>query len=138
VSLTSLGKKVKRRQPPVIPSPTTYIHFTAFKSKSRHLNCPSIILISTSEMPFFRITLLRSGIGLPMKTRGVLTALGLRKRMATVFQPVTPDVAGMIMKVKELVDVEEVEEKLTKYQIKANRKPDPGFYVEGKAPRSFV
>lgn len=89
-------------------------------------------------MPFFRITLLRSGIGLPMKTRGVLTALGLNKRMKTVFQPVSSDVAGMIMKVKELVDVEEVEERLTKNQIKANRKPDPGFYVEKKAPRSFV
>ncbi|QDS73945.1 hypothetical protein FKW77_008013 [Venturia effusa] len=89
-------------------------------------------------MPFFRITLLRSGIGLPMKTRGVLAALGLNRRMKTVFMPVTSDVAGQIMKVKELVDVEEVEERLTKAQIKANRKPDPGFYVEKKASRSFT
>lgn len=89
-------------------------------------------------MPFFRITLLRSGIGMPIKTRGVLAALGLNRRMKTVFMPVTSDIAGQIMKVKELVDVEEVEERLTKNQIKANRKPDPGFYVEKKAPRSFM
>jgi len=58
--------------------------------------------------------------------------------MVTVFQPITPDVAGMIMKVKELVDVEEVEEKLTKQEVKARRKPDPGFYVERKVVREFI
>jgi ribosomal protein L30 len=89
-------------------------------------------------MPFFRITLLRSGIGLPVKTRSVLTALGLRKRMATVYQPVSQDVAGMIMKVKELVDVEEVEERKTKAEVKLARKPDPGFYVEKRASKTFV
>jgi hypothetical protein len=41
--------------------------------------------------------------------------------------------AGQIMKVKELVDVAEVEESLTKEQFKALRKPDPGFYVEKMA-----
>lgn len=99
---------------------------------------PLTSIESPPTMPFFRITLLRSGIGLPTKTRGVLAALGLNRRMKTVFMPVTSDVAGQIMKVKELVDVEEVEERLTKTQIKANRKPDPGFYVERKALRSFT
>jgi large subunit ribosomal protein L30 len=83
-------------------------------------------------MPYFRITLLRSAIGLPYKTRGVLTALGLKKRMRTVFQPISQSVAGQIMKVKELVDVEEVEEKYTQTQIRIARRPDPGFYVEKK------
>jgi large subunit ribosomal protein L30 len=83
-------------------------------------------------MPYFRITLLRSAIGLPLKTRGVLTALGLKKRMRTVFQPISQSVAGQIMKVKELVDVEEVEEKYTQAQLRIARKPDPGFYVEKK------
>lgn len=81
-------------------------------------------------MAYFRITLLRSAIGLPQRTTGVLKALGLKKRMATVFHPVTPDVAGQIMKVKELVDVREVDRPLTKQEVHLERKPDPGYYVE--------
>ncbi|KAG5995644.1 hypothetical protein E4U43_003002 [Claviceps pusilla] len=81
-------------------------------------------------MSFFRITLQRSAIGLPLRTRGVLAALGLRKRMQTVFHPVEPQFAGMIMKVKELVRVEEVERRLEKGELKGQRRPDSGFYVE--------
>lgn len=81
-------------------------------------------------MPFFKITLIRSSIGLPRKTQGVLNALGLRKRMATVFQPVNSSVAGQIMKVKELVAVSEVERAYTDEEMKAMRKPDPGYYIE--------
>lgn len=81
-------------------------------------------------MTFFRITLLRSAIGLPQRSTDVLKALGLRKRMATVFHPVTPSVAGQIMKVKELVDVQEVDRRLTKQEVHLERKPDPGYYVE--------
>ncbi|KAF2200523.1 mitochondrial 54S ribosomal protein YmL33 [Delitschia confertaspora ATCC 74209] len=81
-------------------------------------------------MPYFRITLLRSAIGLPTKSTGVLKALGLRKRMATVYYPVTPDVAGQILRVKELVDVAEVDEPLTRAEMKERRRPDPGYFVE--------
>ncbi|OAL25565.1 hypothetical protein AYO22_04884 [Fonsecaea multimorphosa] len=84
-------------------------------------------------MSYFRITLIRSAIGLPAKSGNVLKALGLRKRMATVFHPVTPSVAGQIMKVKELVAVSEVDEPLTKQEIHQERVPDPGFYVESRA-----
>ncbi|KUJ18226.1 uncharacterized protein LY89DRAFT_583116 [Mollisia scopiformis] len=86
-------------------------------------------------MSYFRITLMRSGIGLPKRTQGVLKALGLRQRMKTVFYPVTPEVAGQIMKVKELVAVREVDRALTKHELKAERKPDPGFYMERAARR---
>ncbi|RAQ63944.1 mitochondrial 54S ribosomal protein YmL33 [Aspergillus flavus] len=71
-------------------------------------------------MSYFRVTLVRSAIGLPRRTTDVLKALGLKKRMATVFHPVSPSVAGQIMKVKELVDV----------QVHLERKPDPGYYIE--------
>lgn len=81
-------------------------------------------------MPYFKITLIRSSIGLPRKTQGVLQALGLWKRMATVFQPVNPSVAGQIMKVKELVAVSEVEKALSDAEMKALRRPDPGYYIE--------
>ncbi|KAK3056477.1 39S ribosomal protein L33, mitochondrial [Extremus antarcticus] len=82
---------------------------------------------------YFRITLLRSSIGLPGKTSGVLRALGLRKRMRTVYHPVTPDIAGQIFAVKELIDVQEVEQPLSKVEMKDLRRPDPGFWVERKA-----
>ncbi|OBT91164.1 hypothetical protein VE02_00124 [Pseudogymnoascus sp. 03VT05] len=86
-------------------------------------------------MSFFRITLMRSAIGLPKRTQGVLKALGLRRRMKTVFYPVSHDVAGQIMKVKELVKVEEVAESKTKSELSAERRPDPGFFIERAAPR---
>lgn len=79
--------------------------------------------------------MMRSAIGLPKRSTGVLKALGLRKRMKTVFYPVTPEVAGQIMKVKELVKVEEVAASKTKTELKAERSPDAGFYVEKAVPR---
>lgn len=85
-------------------------------------------------MSWFRITLHRSAIGLPERTRGVLAALGLRRRCQVVFHPVSPQFAGMILKVKELVRVEEVEHPLTKAEVKAERTPDPGFYLESRIP----
>ncbi|KAI1497426.1 hypothetical protein F5X99DRAFT_396869 [Biscogniauxia marginata] len=81
-------------------------------------------------MSYFRITLHRSSIGLPERTRGVLAALGLRRRCQTVFHPVSAQVAGMILKVKELVRVEETETALTTREMRDLRKPDPGFYIE--------
>ncbi|KAJ4155182.1 hypothetical protein LMH87_000439 [Akanthomyces muscarius] len=84
-------------------------------------------------MSFFRITLHRSAIGLPERTRGVLAALGLRRRMQTVFHPAEPQFAGMIFKVKELVRVAEVETALSKKEVSAERTPDAGFYVESRA-----
>lgn len=80
--------------------------------------------------PYFRITLIRSAIGLPQKTTGVLKALGLGKRLRTVYHPVSPQVAGQIFAVKELVDVQEVDQPLSKTEIKELRRPDPGFFVE--------
>lgn len=90
-------------------------------------------MATLTPQKFFRITLVRSAIGLPRKTSGVLAALGLRKRMRTVYHPVSPDVAGQIFAVKELVDVQEVDQALTKQEVKMLRKPDPGFYVERRA-----
>ena len=86
-------------------------------------------------MSYLRITLHRSAIGLPERTRGVLAALGLRRRSQVVFKPVTPQFAGLVMKVKELVRVQEVDRALTRAEVKAERTPDPGFYVERAAGR---
>jgi len=82
-------------------------------------------------MRYFRITLHRSAIGLPLRTRGVLAALGLHRRSQTVHHPVAVSFAGMIMKVKELVRVDEVERPLTRAEMRAARRPERGFVVEG-------
>lgn len=84
---------------------------------------------------FFRITLHRSSVGMPQRTRDVLAALGLHKRGRTVYHPVHPMFAGMIMKVKELVKVEEVDRRLSAAEMRAERRPDPGFWVERKVER---
>ncbi|ETS78678.1 hypothetical protein PFICI_08531 [Pestalotiopsis fici W106-1] len=81
-------------------------------------------------MAFFRVTLHRSAIGLPERTRGVLAALGLRKRTQTVYHPVSPQFAGMIYKVKELVKVQEVDRALTPKEMREERRPERGFYLE--------
>ena len=82
---------------------------------------------------YFRITLLRSAIGLPKRTSGVLAALGLHKRLRTVYHPVTQTVAGQIFAVKELVDVQEVSQALSKQEMKGLRQPEKGYFVERKA-----
>lgn len=84
-------------------------------------------------MTFFRVTLMRSAIGLPTKTSGVLKALGLHKRLRTVYHPVSQDIAGQIFAVKELVDVQEVEQRLSKEEMRELRKPEKGFWVERRA-----
>lgn len=104
-----------------------------------------------SIMPYLKVTLVRSGehfdcytrylkltplaIGLPKKTNLVLESLGLRKRMQSVFHTVSPQTAGMVLKVKELVKVEEVAERQTIQQIRAQRRPKSGFEVTGNLLR---
>lgn len=89
--------------------------------------------LAPTAKSFFRITLTRSAIGLPRRTSGVLAALGLHKRMRTVYHPVSPDIAGQIFAVKELVDVQEVDQRLTREEMRELRKPESGFWVEKRA-----
>lgn len=82
---------------------------------------------------------MRSAIGLPAKSSNVLKALGLRKPRSTVYHPVTPDTAGQIMKVKELVAVSEVDRAKTKVEERFERSTrgtgEMGFWVERRARR---
>lgn len=55
--------------------------------------------------------------------------------MQTVFHPVGSDVAGQIMKVKELVAVSEVETAMSVAEMKEARRPDPGYYIETPVQR---
>ena len=55
-----------------------------------------------------RITLVRSGIGHPKRQKDTLKSLRLTKLHKTVEHEATPQILGMINKVKHLVKVEEI------------------------------
>jgi large subunit ribosomal protein L30 len=112
---------------------TTATHQTPIRPPHKRTSAFALAPPHTHTMSYFRITLMRSGIGMPLKVQGVLKALGLRKRMTTVYHPVSQSVAGQIMRIKELIDVKEVSHAMTKDQMRAARRPDPGYYVEKKA-----
>ncbi|NDJ77004.1 MAG: 50S ribosomal protein L30 [Chloroflexi bacterium] len=56
-----------------------------------------------------RITLVKSPIGYNKRQKGTVAALGLKRLHASVIQPDTPPIRGMINKVSHLVQVEEVD-----------------------------
>jgi large subunit ribosomal protein L30 len=58
-------------------------------------------------MARLRLTQVRSGIGQTRRHRGTLRALGLGKIGRTAEHDDTPAIAGMLRKVRHLVDVEE-------------------------------
>lgn len=53
------------------------------------------------------VTQIKSGIGSTKKIRATLTGLGLTRMYKTVTRKDTPEIRGMIAKVKHLVRVEE-------------------------------
>ncbi|MDP4281369.1 MAG: 50S ribosomal protein L30 [Bacteroidota bacterium] len=61
-------------------------------------------------MKKIKITQVSSGIGRPLRQKRTLEALGLRKMQHTVEKNATPQILGMVEKVKHLVKVEEVSE----------------------------
>jgi large subunit ribosomal protein L30 len=59
-------------------------------------------------MKKIKVTQVRSGIGRPMRQKRTLEALGLKRIRQTVEHDATPQIIGMVNKVKHLVNVEEV------------------------------
>ena len=55
-----------------------------------------------------RITLRRSLIGQKPKARATVRGLGLRKLHAAVEHSDTPDIRGMVHRVRHMVEVEEI------------------------------
>ncbi|MDI6901260.1 MAG: 50S ribosomal protein L30 [Anaerosomatales bacterium] len=54
-----------------------------------------------------RITQVKSVIGAPRDQKATVKALGLKRINHTVEQPDTPEIRGMVFKVKHLVKVDE-------------------------------
>jgi len=59
-------------------------------------------------MTKIKITQVRSIIGRPARQKNTMQALGLRKMNASVVHEATPQIMGMVNKVKHLVSTEEV------------------------------
>ena len=55
-----------------------------------------------------KLTQIKSKIGHPERQKKTLAALGLRKTNKSVNHVVTPQIAGMITKVKHLLKVEKI------------------------------
>ncbi|KAG2116864.1 hypothetical protein BD769DRAFT_1485207 [Suillus cothurnatus] len=81
----------------------------------------------------FKITLRRSAIALGERKKETLVALGLHRRMQTVYHVHSPEAAGKILKVKELVEVENVPAKAVRSQSeqRKERKASRGYQVQG-------
>jgi large subunit ribosomal protein L30 len=59
-------------------------------------------------MKKLRIKQVRSGIGRPLRQKRTLQALGLRRMNHEIVVEATPQIVGMVEKVKHLLQVEEV------------------------------
>lgn len=89
---------------------------------------------STDEpLTHYRITLRRSAISLPTRIKGTLESLGIHRRMQTVYHEHSPINAGKILRVKELVEVENVPASAvrTKTEQRRERRPPRGYAVVG-------
>lgn len=78
---------------------------------------------------FYRIRATRSCIGMPRVIRETCEALGLNKRGKVVYKQVDPRIAGQLLKVKELINVQLVDKPLTREQERLLRRSPPGFSV---------
>ncbi len=63
--------------------------------------------MSAADAKKVKITLIRSAIARPGKHKSILAGLGLRKLNAAVIRPDTPEIQGMLTKVRHLVQVEQ-------------------------------
>jgi len=81
----------------------------------------------------YKITLRRSAIALGEKKQKTLLSLGLTRRFQTVYMPHSPQAAGKILLLKELVEVENVpvSEVRTKQEQRRERKAPRGYVVKG-------
>lgn len=69
-----------------------------------------------------------------------MVALGLHRRMQTVYHAHSPEAAGKILKVKELVEVENVPAKAVRSQSeqRKERKASRGYQVQGTKLGAFA
>ena len=67
-------------------------------------------------------------VGFPENRKAVLNAMGLRKLHETVYREVTPTMAGMIYRVKEILKVEVVSSEQMKAELAQKAIPKKPFF----------
>lgn len=89
---------------------------------------------SDAPKTHYRITLKRSAVGLPTEFKATLEALGIHRRMQTVYHLHNAATAGKILKLKELVEVQNVTaaEVKTKEEMTRDRRAVRGYTILGK------
>lgn len=92
----------------------------------------------TEPNTHFRITLRRSAISLPANIKATLEALGIHRRLQTVYHRHNPETAGKILRVKELVEVQNVPASAvrTKLEQRKERQAPRGYQVVGSSLQS--
>ena len=116
----------------------------AFSRTSRSLSAAAASQAAASTTQsittHFKITLRRSAISMGEKKQGTLKSLGLHRRMQTVYHRHSPEVAGKILHVKELLEVENVPQQLvqTKQEQRQERKAERGYKVVGEKRTTFL
>lgn len=85
--------------------------------------------MSSTKQLYYKITQMRSTIGMPPIVRKNIQALGLKKRFQTVYQRVSPSTAHRLMRVKELVAIDLVNEPKSVDEMAQERKFKPGFEI---------
>jgi large subunit ribosomal protein L30 len=85
-----------------------------------------------SASQFFKISLKRSTIGLAPEFKAAAKTLGLHRSHQTVYRPANSTNAGLILKLKELVKVENVASIPTKEEIKVAAKAPRGYQIASK------
>ena len=117
--------------PSTSSSSSTTEHINTSCESENSQNSSSVEFIQNPPPTHFKITLRRSAISLGDKIKGTLKALGIHRRFQTVYFPHSPEVAGKILRVKELVEVENVPTHMvmTKQQQRQTRKAPRGYKV---------
>ncbi|KAI5953493.1 MRPL33 [Candida jiufengensis] len=87
----------------------------------------SNIISPASKQLYYKVTQIRSSIGMPPKTRNTLEALGLRRRNQTKYIKCDVASAHSLSKVKELVTVEVTDYYKNNREINLERKWPSGF-----------
>jgi large subunit ribosomal protein L30 len=126
------------------PVPDLYVALSGVLQRSAHAHsnngtaappAPSRVTCHASRPSpvLLHHDLRRSAISLGAHVQGTVAALGLRARMQTVYRTHTPEAAGMILAMKELVEVRNVLASAvrTAGQQRVERKATCGFVVVG-------
>ena len=125
----------------VRPPSSAMISLASFRSCASSCTRPQLRQLATAAsssasaaesepLTHYRITLRRSAISLPKNIKGTLEALGIHRRLQTVYHRHSPDIAGKILTVKELVAVENVPASAVRTKLEQR--------LERKAPRGYV